>query len=51
MLCPRSLAATRYTIDHEWISYDFDSKIGTIGVTEYAQQVRSSLAAPRLGCC
>ncbi|KAF3930574.1 hypothetical protein ABW19_dt0203771 [Dactylella cylindrospora] len=27
----------RYTEDHEWISVDTDTRIGTIGITEYAQ--------------
>ncbi|KAF3093901.1 glycine cleavage system H-protein subunit [Orbilia oligospora] len=28
----------RYTEDHEWISYDTDTGIGTIGITNYAQE-------------
>jgi len=27
-----------YTEDHEWISYDSESKIGTVGITDYAQK-------------
>ncbi|MDX1662087.1 MAG: glycine cleavage system protein GcvH [Gemmatimonadota bacterium] len=27
----------RYSEDHEWIRYDEDSSIATIGITEYAQ--------------
>lgn len=27
-----------YTPQHEWISVDTDTKIGTVGVTEYAQK-------------
>lgn len=27
-----------YTPQHEWISVDTESKIGTVGVTEYAQK-------------
>ncbi|KAM0747487.1 glycine dehydrogenase [Meredithblackwellia eburnea MCA 4105] len=35
----RTLVSTRYTIDHEWITFDEDaSSIGTIGITEYAQK-------------
>ncbi|ELU43102.1 vesicle-mediated transport-related protein [Rhizoctonia solani AG-1 IA] len=29
--------AKRYTKDHEWISYDSETKIGTISITKYAQ--------------
>ncbi|KAK6348900.1 glycine cleavage system H-protein subunit [Orbilia blumenaviensis] len=28
----------RYTQDHEWISYDTETNIGTVGITEYAQE-------------
>ncbi|KAK6508213.1 glycine cleavage system H-protein subunit [Arthrobotrys conoides] len=28
----------RYTEDHEWISYDTETGIGTIGITNYAQE-------------
>jgi hypothetical protein len=28
----------RYTTDHEWVSFDADTNIGTVGVTDYAQQ-------------
>lgn len=34
---PCTSPATRYTIDHEWISYDDQTSIGTIGITDYAQ--------------
>ncbi|KAK6526813.1 glycine cleavage system H-protein subunit [Arthrobotrys megalospora] len=27
----------RYTQDHEWIAYDTETGIGTIGITDYAQ--------------
>lgn len=27
----------RYTEDHEWIQYDADSGVATIGITDYAQ--------------
>jgi glycine cleavage system H lipoate-binding protein len=30
--------AKRYTIDHEWISFDDSTQMGTIGITEYAQK-------------
>jgi len=33
-----SCAATRFTIDHEWITLDSETGLGTIGVTDYAQQ-------------
>ncbi|KAK6512107.1 hypothetical protein TWF481_001002 [Arthrobotrys musiformis] len=28
----------RYTEDHEWISYDTTTNIGTVGITNYAQE-------------
>ena len=31
-------AAARYTTDHEWVSFDSSSSIGTVGITEYAQK-------------
>lgn len=31
-------AAKRYTTDHEWISFDDATQMGTIGITEYAQK-------------
>lgn len=30
--------AKRYTTDHEWVSFDSDSAVGTMGITEYAQK-------------
>jgi glycine cleavage system H protein len=27
----------RYTVDHEWVNYDETTKIGVVGVTDYAQ--------------
>jgi glycine cleavage system H protein len=30
--------AKRFTKDHEWISYDSDTKIGTVSITDYAQK-------------
>lgn len=39
MLTTSYCLATRYTIDHEWITLDSETGLGTIGVTEYAQQV------------
>ncbi|KAK9898082.1 hypothetical protein P389DRAFT_195658 [Cystobasidium minutum MCA 4210] len=41
MAAPRTVrfATTKaYTPDHEWVKYDSDSKIGIIGITEYAQK-------------
>lgn len=32
------MPATRFTSDHEWISYDDATSIGTIGITDYAQK-------------
>ncbi|CEL58068.1 Putative glycine cleavage system H protein, mitochondrial OS=Schizosaccharomyces pombe (strain 972 / ATCC 24843) GN=gcv3 PE=1 SV=1 [Rhizoctonia solani AG-1 IB] len=34
----RTIVTKRYTKEHEWISYDSDTKLGTISITEYAQQ-------------
>lgn len=31
-------SAKRFTEDHEWISYDSDSKLGTVSITDYAQK-------------
>jgi glycine cleavage system H protein len=28
----------KYTKDHEWVNFDSSSKIGTVGITDYAQQ-------------
>lgn len=28
---------TRYTTEHEWISYDDETNVGTIGITDHAQ--------------
>lgn len=28
----------KYTKDHEWVNFDAKSKIGTVGITDYAQQ-------------
>ncbi|WWC88364.1 glycine cleavage system H protein [Kwoniella dendrophila CBS 6074] len=30
--------STRYTTDHEWVSFDKSSNIGTVGITDYAQK-------------
>ncbi|KAK6333447.1 glycine cleavage system H-protein subunit [Orbilia javanica] len=35
---PRLEIIKRYTEDHEWISYDTESGVGTIGITNYAQE-------------
>ncbi|KIO20879.1 hypothetical protein M407DRAFT_60527, partial [Tulasnella calospora MUT 4182] len=29
--------AKRYTSDHEWVSYDSDTSVGTVSITNYAQ--------------
>ncbi|KAK4698612.1 glycine cleavage system H protein, partial [Phenoliferia sp. Uapishka_3] len=34
----RTLVSKRYTIDHEWISFDDATSIGTMGITDYAQK-------------
>ncbi|KAH7344632.1 glycine cleavage H-protein-domain-containing protein [Rhizoctonia solani] len=36
-LIARTIVTKRYTKDHEWISYDSDTKLGTISITDYAQ--------------
>ncbi|KAF8741912.1 hypothetical protein RHS02_03702, partial [Rhizoctonia solani] len=36
-LFARTIVTKRYTKDHEWISYDSETKIGTISITKYAQ--------------
>ncbi|KAG9106554.1 hypothetical protein FRC07_008792, partial [Ceratobasidium sp. 392] len=30
--------AKRFTKDHEWVSYDSDTKLGTVSITDYAQK-------------
>ncbi|WWD18774.1 glycine cleavage system H protein [Kwoniella shandongensis] len=30
--------STRYTTDHEWVSFDSNTNIGTVGITDYAQK-------------
>ncbi|KAN0066012.1 glycine cleavage system H-protein subunit [Thecaphora frezii] len=36
---PRALAIqTRYTPEHEWVSIDDETNIGTVGITDYAQK-------------
>lgn len=35
MLC--RLFSVRYTKDHEWIKYDESSKVGTMGISDFAQ--------------
>jgi len=34
----RTIVTKRFTEDHEWISYDSDSKLGTVSITDYAQK-------------
>ncbi|GAA6029456.1 hypothetical protein JCM8097_003688 [Rhodosporidiobolus ruineniae] len=34
----RTLVSKRYTPEHEWVSYDDSTGLGTIGITEYAQK-------------
>lgn len=31
-------SAARYSIDHEWVEFDDQSNVGTVGITEYAQK-------------
>ncbi|OCF35013.1 glycine cleavage system H protein [Kwoniella heveanensis BCC8398] len=31
-------ASTRYTTDHEWVTFDGNTNVGTVGITEYAQK-------------
>lgn len=38
LLAARWASTRAYTEDHEWIAYDSDTKIGTVGITEYAQK-------------
>jgi glycine cleavage system H protein len=36
---PRCVLVTaRYSEDHEWVTYDDKTKIGTVGITDYAQK-------------
>jgi len=37
-LFSRTLVTKRFTNDHEWISYDSDTKLGTVSITDYAQK-------------
>ncbi|KAK8858882.1 glycine cleavage system H protein [Kwoniella newhampshirensis] len=30
--------STRYTTDHEWVAFDSNTNIGTVGITDYAQK-------------
>lgn len=30
--------ATRFTAEHEWVKFDDESNIGTMGITDYAQK-------------
>lgn len=32
------LTLARFSEDHEWVTYDPSTKIGTIGITDYAQK-------------
>lgn len=34
----RSLYVARYSTDHEWVSYDPDTSVGIVGITDYAQK-------------
>ncbi|KAJ1311082.1 hypothetical protein OPQ81_009586 [Rhizoctonia solani] len=34
----RTIVTKRYTKEHEWISYDSETKLGTISITDYAQK-------------
>jgi len=33
----RTLVTKKYTVAHEWIQYDDASRLGTMGITDYAQ--------------
>ncbi|PWN26695.1 hypothetical protein BDZ90DRAFT_253356 [Jaminaea rosea] len=35
---PRMEIKTRYTPEHEWVSLDTETNIGTVGITDYAQK-------------
>ncbi|EUC65322.1 glycine cleavage system H protein [Rhizoctonia solani AG-3 Rhs1AP] len=37
-LFARTIVTKRYTKEHEWISYDSETKLGTISITDYAQR-------------
>ncbi|KAG9101129.1 hypothetical protein FS749_010078 [Ceratobasidium sp. UAMH 11750] len=37
-LFARTVVTKRFTKDHEWVSYDSDTKIGTVSITDYAQK-------------
>ncbi|KAG8715489.1 hypothetical protein FRC11_003795 [Ceratobasidium sp. 423] len=37
-LLARTIVTKRYTKEHEWISYDSETKLGTISITDYAQK-------------
>ncbi|KAI8456677.1 glycine cleavage H-protein-domain-containing protein, partial [Phakopsora pachyrhizi] len=34
----RFISIKRYTKEHEWVKYDDENQIGTIGITDYAQK-------------
>ncbi|ORY78399.1 glycine dehydrogenase [Leucosporidium creatinivorum] len=34
----RSIVTKRYSQDHEWLSFDSDTGVGSIGITDYAQR-------------
>lgn len=32
------LNIARYTTDHEWVTFDTETNIGVVGITDYAQK-------------
>lgn len=35
---PRFEIKTRYTAEHEWVTLDTETNVGTVGITNYAQK-------------
>lgn len=35
---PFKAVSTRFTPEHEWVSFDDQSNVGTVGITDYAQK-------------
>lgn len=33
-----TLTAKRFSTDHEWVSFDSATNVGTVGITDYAQK-------------
>lgn len=34
----RSASTAKYTTDHEWVTFESETNVGVVGITEYAQK-------------